>query len=228
MPLAKIDRSASSGAHGYLRWTTTVSGDGARRRLDGRVDEAPALAGLGGLVDGELHVLGRHRLAVGELHALPERERVGLLVRGHLVAGGQLRHHALAVGGDRVQRAGRSARRSRSSCCRRRWILFMDWASWTAAKVSLPPCTGVPALVLPPLVDPPLVVPPDPPLDPQAASTTSAPAAVSAFSAVVRFVMKAPALMGAARGAAGNRSEQTFVQVNVAVTRRFVNRGSWG
>ena len=30
----------------------------------------------------------------------------------------------------------------------------MDWASWTAAKVSLPPCTGVPALVLPPpLVD---------------------------------------------------------------------------
>jgi hypothetical protein len=106
--------------------------------------------------------------------------------------------------------------------------LFMDWASWTAAKVSLPPCTGVPALVLPPLVDPPLVVPPDPPLDPQAASTTSAPAAVSAFSAVVRFVMKAPALMGAARGAAGNRSEQTFVQVNVAVTRRFVNRGSWG
>ena len=29
MPLAKIDRSASSGAHGYLRWTTKVSGDGA-------------------------------------------------------------------------------------------------------------------------------------------------------------------------------------------------------
>ncbi len=33
IPLAKIDRSASSGAHGNFRWITTVSGDGASTDL---------------------------------------------------------------------------------------------------------------------------------------------------------------------------------------------------
>ena len=81
-------------------------GAGGRRvdRLDGGVDVAPALGRGTGLVDGELHVGRRHRLAVGELHPLAQGERVGLLVRRHGIAGGQPRLHALAVRRHRVQR----------------------------------------------------------------------------------------------------------------------------
>ncbi len=78
-------------------------GRGRVHRLDGRVQVGPALRRLAVLVDRELHVRGRQRLAVGELDAGPEGEGVGLLVRRDLVAGRERGLHALAVVGHGVE-----------------------------------------------------------------------------------------------------------------------------
>ena len=82
-----------------------VGGRGGHR-LDGGVDVAPALGGGHRLLQAELHVLGRHGRAVGELDPLPQRDGVRQLVLRDGVAGREPRRDALAVAGDGEQRLG--------------------------------------------------------------------------------------------------------------------------
>ena len=72
--------------------------------LDRGVEEAPALRLGAGIVERELDVGRGHRLPVRELDALAELEGVGLAAVRDLVARGEPRLLALAVGGDGVER----------------------------------------------------------------------------------------------------------------------------
>src|SRR6059036_587780 len=96
IPFANNAMSATNGAHGNLRWKTTVLGSGASMLLiaASRYPQPFAWARASSI---ELDVGCRHRLAVRELHAFAQLEGVRLAVLRLRVAGREPRLQGRAV-----------------------------------------------------------------------------------------------------------------------------------
>ncbi len=170
-----------------------VDDHGVGRRVidrgDRGVEVGPAGRGLAVLVDRELHVGRGHRLAVGELDAGPELERVGLAVSRLGVAGGEVGPDALAVVRHRVQRLEDLLEDpDRVVVEHSRVVHRLRVLGGVEDQVAaVHRCPGVP----PPL-PPPGALDDELPPPPHAARTTSALAAIRALAAVTRNLTQAP------------------------------------